>query len=76
MCIRDRKYGEGHTGNVATEDLVNLFEAMGIATGIDLSRLVDTARLCERMLGRELSGRVARSGLGPLPAAARRAPRS
>jgi hydroxymethylglutaryl-CoA lyase len=57
------KYGGGHTGNVCTEDLVNLFEAMGIATGIDLDGLVETARYCEEVLGRELHGRVTRSGL-------------
>ena len=60
------KYGEGHTGNVATEDLVNLFESMGIATGIDVDGLLATAELCERALGRELHGRVTRSGLNPL----------
>jgi len=57
------KYGGGHTGNVCTEDLVNLFEAMGIATGIDLDGLIETARYCEEVLGRELHGRVTRSGL-------------
>jgi hydroxymethylglutaryl-CoA lyase len=60
------KYGEGHTGNVATEDLVNLFESMGIHTGIDLGGLIATAELCEQALGRELYGRVTRSGLSPL----------
>src|SRR3954469_10253187 len=60
------KYGEGHTGNVATEDLVNLFESMGIPTGVDLDGLLATAELCERALGRELHGRVTRSGLSPL----------
>ena len=60
------KYGEGHTGNVCTEDLVNLFESMGIATGVDLDSLMATAELCERTLGRELHGRVTRSGLNPL----------
>jgi hydroxymethylglutaryl-CoA lyase len=57
------QYGGGHTGNVCTEDLVNLFEAMGIDTGIDLDALLDTARYCEQVLGRELHGRVTRSGL-------------
>jgi hydroxymethylglutaryl-CoA lyase len=60
------KYGEGHTGNVCTEDLVSLFESMGIDTGIDLDGLVETARFCEQALGRELYGKVARSGLNPL----------
>jgi hydroxymethylglutaryl-CoA lyase len=60
------KYGGGFTGNVCTEDLVNLFESMGIATGIDLDGLLATAELCEQALGRELHGRVTRSGLSPL----------
>jgi len=60
------KYGEGHTGNVCTEDLASLFESLGIATGIALDKLLDTARFCEQVLGRELHGRVTRSGLHPL----------
>jgi len=60
------KYGGGFTGNVCTEDLVNLFEAMGIATGIDLGGLLATAEFCEQALGRELYGRVTRTGLSPL----------
>jgi hydroxymethylglutaryl-CoA lyase len=58
------KYGGGYTGNVCTEDLVNLFETMGIHTGIDLDGLLAAARYCEQVLGRELYGRVTRSGLG------------
>jgi hydroxymethylglutaryl-CoA lyase len=65
------KYGGGHTGNVCTEDLVNLFESMGIGTGIDLTGLLAAAEACEQALGRELHGRVTRSGLNPL-----RAPRA
>jgi len=60
------KYGGGYTGNVCTEDLVNLFESMGIPTGIDLDQLLATAELCEQALGRELHGRVTRSGLNPI----------
>jgi hydroxymethylglutaryl-CoA lyase len=60
------QYGGGYTGNVCTEDLVNLFESMGIDTGIDLDGLLATAEFCERTLGRELHGRVTRSGLNPL----------
>jgi hydroxymethylglutaryl-CoA lyase len=62
------KYGGGFTGNVATEDLVSLFESMGVDTGIDLGGLLATAELCEQTLGRELHGRVTRSGLNPLAA--------
>ena len=60
------KYGGGFTGNVCTEDLVGLFESMGIDTGIDLDQLLATAEFCEQTLGRELHGRVTRSGLNPL----------
>src|SRR5438874_4607390 len=59
------KYGGGFTGNVCTEDLVNLFESMCISTGIDLDGLLATAELCEQTLGRELYGRVTRTGLSP-----------
>lgn len=57
-------YAEGYTGNVCTEDLATMFEAMGIDTGLDMGALLETARLCEQVAGRELHGRVTRSGLG------------
>lgn len=60
------KYGGGHTGNVSTEDLVNLFASMGIETGIKLSDLLAVADACEAVLGRSLHSRVAQSGLNPL----------
>lgn len=57
-------YGGGYTGNVVTEDLVNLLEEEGIDTGIDPDRLAAASALCERVLGRELRSMVARSGFG------------
>jgi hydroxymethylglutaryl-CoA lyase len=60
------KYGGGFTGNVATEDLANLFESMGIQTGLDMKKLLEAAESCEQALGRELHGRVTRSGLNPV----------
>jgi len=59
------RYGGGFTGNVATEDLVNLFESMGIPTGIDLDAIIGTAQFCEEVLGRMLNGRSTRTGLSP-----------
>ena len=64
------KYGGGFTGNVCTEDLVNLFESMDIPTGIDLDGLLAAAEFCEQALGRELYGRVTKSGISPLLRAA------
>ncbi|WP_044874658.1 hydroxymethylglutaryl-CoA lyase [Pseudomonas sp. LFM046] len=60
------KYGGGHTGNVCTEDWINLLESMGVRTGIDLEAMLEVAAECEAALGRELHSRVVRSGLNPL----------
>ena len=50
------------TGNIATEDLVYLFEGDGVETGVDLDALVRVAQWLEELLGRELPGQVYRSG--------------
>ena len=50
------------TGNIATEDLVYLLEGMGVATGIDLGRLIETSRWLGERLGRPLPSLVARAG--------------
>jgi len=57
-------YAPGASGNAATEDLVDLFESSGVATGIDLDALVDIAAWVDRdLLGRSLPGRVFRACL-------------
>lgn len=43
-------------GNVCTEDMVNMFHAMGVGTGIDLDQLIDTALWLEQQLERRLDG--------------------
>ncbi|MFD5388501.1 hydroxymethylglutaryl-CoA lyase [Streptomyces sp. NPDC056669] len=58
------QYGQGLTGNVATEDLVNLLGAMGFDTGLDLDKVMIASRLCERALDRPLHSMVARAGFG------------
>lgn len=60
------KYGGGFTGNVCTEDWVNLLESMGIPTGIDLQAMMEASAYCESVLGRPLHSKVALSGLNPL----------
>lgn len=52
----------GFTGNACTEDLVAVFEEMGVRTGIDLGRLLELGRLAERILGRELNAHVVKTG--------------
>jgi len=60
------QYGGGYTGNACTEDLVDLFEAMGVRTGIDLPALLETGRHCETVLERKLAGHVTHTGANPL----------
>jgi isopropylmalate/homocitrate/citramalate synthase len=50
------------TGNIATEDLVYLFEGDGIDTGLDLDALIATSEWLEGLLGRRLEGQVYRAG--------------
>jgi hydroxymethylglutaryl-CoA lyase len=57
-------YAPGASGNVVTEDLVYLFEAMGVATGVDLHRLVAArAHLQAGLPGEPLYGMVPEAGL-------------
>lgn len=50
------------TGNVSTEDLVYLFHESGVGTGTDLEKLIEAARLAERLVGRELPGQIMKAG--------------
>jgi len=43
-------YSPGAKGNVATEDVVCLFENMGVNTGIDLTKLTDVGDLITQQL--------------------------
>ena len=51
---------KGAAGNVPTEDAVNMFETMGIATGIDLKVLCKAVAFLENALDRTLPGRMKR----------------
>ena len=51
-------YAPGATGNVATEDLLYLFEGLGIATGIDLAAAVEIGQWISASLGRRPTTRA------------------
>jgi len=55
-------YAPRATGNIATEDLVYLFDGEGVETGIDLDALVAVSQWLEGALGRRLEGQVYRAG--------------
>lgn len=53
------------TGNVASEDLVYLFDRTGISTGIDLESITETTAWLEERLGKPLPGALLRAGSFP-----------
>lgn len=56
-------YARGATGNVATEDVLFMLNGLGIASGVDLDAVVETARFISEALGRPPLSRVARAML-------------
>jgi len=54
-------YAKGASGNVATEDVLYLMAGLGIATGVDLARVVDTGQWICGVLGREPISKAGRA---------------
>lgn len=55
-------FAPGAAGNVPSEDLIYMFERMGMYTGIDLEQAIDTARWIGSVLGKPTAGMVSRAG--------------
>ncbi|MBV9980978.1 hydroxymethylglutaryl-CoA lyase [Bradyrhizobium sp.] len=51
-------FAPGATGNVATEDVVYMLEGLGVATGIDMTKLVAATNAISDQLGRKPASRV------------------
>jgi hydroxymethylglutaryl-CoA lyase len=54
-------YAKGATGNVATEDVVYMLNGLGIASGIDIDKLVDAGEYISKVLGRPPVSRAAKA---------------
>lgn len=54
-------YAQGASGNVASEDVVYMLHGLGVETGIDLDRLVETGQWLAGKLGRTTSSKVTRA---------------
>ncbi|MCE8031841.1 MAG: hydroxymethylglutaryl-CoA lyase [Halomonas sp.] len=65
-------YAPGATGNVCTEDLVHMFEQMGVATGVDLDALLAVSAGLPELVGHATPGQVVKAGKAdrryPMPA--------
>ena len=55
-------FAPGATGNICTEDLVNMAHEMGLATGLDLEALIGLSRDLPRLVGHDVPGQVAKAG--------------
>ncbi len=58
------------TGNIPTEDLLYMLSRMGVETGVDLDRTIETARWVEQQVGHAVPGMLIKAG--PFPGGARR----
>lgn len=57
-------YAPGASGNVVTEDLVFMFEAMGVTTGVDLDKLTAArTTLAAGLPGEAIYGMLPEAGL-------------
>jgi hydroxymethylglutaryl-CoA lyase len=57
-------WAPGASGNVVTEDLVFMFESMGVRTGIDIDKLIEVRKTAfVDLAGAELYGHISKSGL-------------
>lgn len=52
-------YAKGASGNVATEDVLYMLEGLGIKTGVDMDKVIDTAWFISEALGRTPNSKVA-----------------
>jgi hydroxymethylglutaryl-CoA lyase len=55
-------FAPGASGNLALEDLVHVLDESGVATGIDLERLVEAAHLACELVGRPVESHIGRAG--------------
>jgi len=55
-------FAPGAAGNLATEDLVNMFESMGVNTGVNLDTLIQTAQIVKHHIEPHPTGRLVNRG--------------
>lgn len=55
-------YAPGATGNIATEDMVNMLHEMGVETGVDLDKLIAVAKMVQEVVPHRLDSAMVRAG--------------
>lgn len=68
-------FAPGASGNICTEDLVHMFETMGVDTGVDLDALMAASQTLPGLIGHDTPGQVVKAGTSerryPLPESVR-----
>ncbi len=52
-------YAPGATGNLATEDLLYMLDGLGVATGVNIDKVLEASRFIEHKIGHALASRYA-----------------
>lgn len=64
-------YAPGASGNVCTEDMVHMFELMGLDTGVNLEGILQASALLPGLIGHDVPGQILKAGqrlkLHPVP---------
>jgi hydroxymethylglutaryl-CoA lyase len=56
-------YAPGASGNICSEDTVNMLSLMGFETGIDTAKLLTVARTLPHIVGHDVPGQLIKAGL-------------
>ncbi len=63
LASKGKAFNQTQSPNIPTEDLVYVFEKMGVSTGIDVDRLIECGRTMEDILESRQASRVLARGL-------------
>jgi hydroxymethylglutaryl-CoA lyase len=56
-------YAPGASGNICSEDTINMLSLMGFETGIDIVKLLTVARTLPHIVGHDVPGQLIKAGL-------------
>ncbi len=56
-------YAPGAAGNVSTEDVLYMFHGMGIKTGVNLEKMIQTNQWFAKIMGKTLPSKMAKAGM-------------
>ncbi|MGM8211362.1 hydroxymethylglutaryl-CoA lyase [Virgibacillus sp. W0430] len=55
-------FAPGATGNICTEDLVHMLDAIGYETAVDVDKLIALSKQLPKLIGKDVPGQVVKAG--------------